>query len=273
MPEKIAIITGCSSGIGRSTALLLAQNGFKVYATMRDTSKNTLEHSNIIIQKINVNSEETIKQAISEIIQNENRIDVLVNNAGYGFVGSIEDTSIQEMKEQFETDFFGPVNMIKNVIPIMKKQNSGVIINVSSIAGQMGFAFSSAYVSSKFALEGLTDSLRQEFSETKIKISSIEPGVVKTSFHQNMKRAQQSFTSEYKKFTELMIKNAEKLFQLGIESDEVARKILEVILIEEPEPRYTVGKDAALFMEDKKRMSGKEFEKSIKEFFKQIMES
>jgi len=269
--SQVAVISGCSSGIGRATAELLAKNGFKVYATMRNTDEISFDDDNIQTALLDVNSQESIDSAIDIILENEGKIDVLINNAGYGLIGSIEDCSIDEIKSQFETDFFGPARMIKKIVPRMRERKSGIIINISSIAGQIGFPFSSAYSSSKFALEGMTDSLRQELGEYEIKLSLIEPGVVKTKFHQNLQVATNAKSSHYKDQTELMVENAAKLFEMGIQPQEVADKILEVIKTKNPEPRYTVGTDAKLFMENKKRMSGIEFEQSIKEFFEQMM--
>ncbi len=270
--QKVVLITGCSSGIGLETALELADQDYKVYATMRDVSKSKFDDGNIETLYLDVDSEQSIEKAVKTILSKENQIDVLVNNAGYGFIGSIEDTSIDEIKMQMETDFIGPIRMIKKIIPTMKKQKSGKIINISSVAGQMGFALSSAYVSSKFALEGLTDSLRQELGLFGISISLVEPGVVKTNFHSNMKMAKRSKTSEYKEMTEIMRKQAGLLFEKGTEPTVVAKKISEIIKLENPEPRYVVGEDAKLLMENKKRMSGIEFEKSVQEIFKELME-
>ena len=270
--QKVVLITGCSSGIGLETALELADQDYKVYATMRDVSKSKFDDGNIETLYLDVDSEQSIEKAVKTILSKENQIDVLVNNAGYGFIGSIEDTSIDEIKMQMETDFIGPIRMIKKIIPTMKKQKSGKIINISSVAGQIGFALSSAYVSSKFALEGLTDSLRQELGLFGISISLVEPGVVKTNFHSNMKMAKRSKTSEYKEMTEIMRKQAGLLFEKGTEPTVVAKKISEIIKLENPEPRYVVGEDAKLLMENKKRMSGIEFEKSVQEIFKELME-
>ena len=276
--QKVVLITGCSSGIGLETALEFARNGYKTYASMRNLDKKSElenkannENLNIEILEIDVNNQETIDNAINQIKNKENRIDVLVNNAGYGFMGSIENSSLEEIKDQFETGFFGPIRMIKAVLPFMKEQKSGKIINISSVAGQIGFPLSSAHVSSKFALEGLTDSLRQELSLYGITLALIQPGVVKSKFHENMKIVAASNNPTFKEMTETMIKQAEMLFQNGTEPKTVAEKIFDVANLDNPEPRYAVGEDAELLMENKKRMTGLEFEKSIQELFKDVM--
>ena len=276
--QKVVLITGCSSGTGLETALEFARKGFKTFASMRDLNKKSElenkvndENLDVEILQIDVTNQETIDSAINSIKNQVNKIDILVNNAGYGMIGSLENLSLEEIKNQFETGFFGPIRMIKAVLPLMKEQKSGRIINISSIAGQIGFALSSAHVSSKFALEGLTDSLRQELSLYGITLALIQPGVVKSKFHENMKIVAASNNPTFKEMTETMIKQAEMLFQNGTEPKIVAKKIFDVANLDNPEPRYAVGEDAELLMENKKRMTGLEFEKSIQELFKDVM--
>ena len=278
--QKVVLITGCSSGIGLETALEFARNGYKTYASMRNLDKkseleNKAKNENLDIEilQIDVNKQDTIDNAINQIKNNENRIDILVNNAGYGFMGSIENSSLQEIKDQFETGFFGPIRMIKAVLSFMKEQKSGKIINISSIAGQIGFPLSSAHVSSKFALEGLTDSLRLELSLYGITLSLLEPGVVKSKFHENMKVVEASSNPTYKEMTEKIRKNSAKLFENGIEPSDVAKKIHEISQIESPKTRYAIGELAGLFLENKERMTGTEFEKFIQSVFKDVLDA
>ena len=167
--EKIALVTGSSSGIGLDTSLALARDGFYTFATMRDMSKGEkikeiVEKENLPIEiiELDVDKEDSVKNAINCIMEKKQRIDVLVNNAGWGLWGSVEDVSVDEFKTQFETNFFSVIRMIQEVAPIMRKQNHGNIVNVSSVAGRIGFPISPAYISSKFALEGLSESLRFE---------------------------------------------------------------------------------------------------------------
>ena len=163
--EKVAIVTGSSGGIGFETSMLLADNGFRTYATMRNLNKSE-EIQEIASKKkiplktirLDVNNDSSVKEAIETIVKENNRIDVLVNNAGYGLFGSLEELSIEEIREQFETNFFGVVRATKAVIPTMRKQGSGTIVNISSTGGRIGLVpFNTSYHASKFALEGFTD--------------------------------------------------------------------------------------------------------------------
>jgi short-subunit dehydrogenase len=277
--SKVVLITGCSTGIGFETAIEFARNGFKTYASMRDLNKK-LELENKIyneklpleILQIDVTKQESINSAINIIKNQDDRIDVLINNAGYGMIGSIENLSLEEIKNQYETVVFGSIRMIKSIIPFMKKQNSGKIINISSVSGQMGFALSSAYVSSKFALEGLTDSLRQELSLYGISLSLIEPGIVKSQFHKNMKIVESSQNQQFKEMTIRLLKQLAVFYESGLEPNVVAKKILEVVNSETLKPRYVVGKDAEFLLENKKRMTDSDFEKFVQDTFKEVME-
>ena len=161
--DKVALVTGSSSGIGFETSLALARNGYHTFATMRNLGKDEKikqiiekEDLSIEILELNVDSEESVNRAIKTVSEKKGRIDVLVNNAGYGMWGTVEDVSIDEFKEQFETNFFSIIRLIQKVAPIMRKQSSGNIVNISSVAGRIGFPVSPAYISSKFALEGLS---------------------------------------------------------------------------------------------------------------------
>ena len=151
--QSIAVVTGSSTGIGFETSLLLARSGFYTYATMRDTNKRKMiekiakqENLPLEVLSLNVNDNASVKKAMQKIIDKNGQIDILVNNAGYGLFGALEDISIEAIKKQFETNLFGAIRMIKEVLPIMRKQNSGIIINISSISGIVGIPASSAYV-------------------------------------------------------------------------------------------------------------------------------
>jgi NAD(P)-dependent dehydrogenase (short-subunit alcohol dehydrogenase family) len=191
--QSIAVVTGSSTGIGFETSLLLARNGFYTYATMRDTNKSKMiqeiakqENLPIDVLSLNVDENLSVKRAIQNIFDKKGQIDILVNNAGYGLFGALEDISIESIKKQFETNLFGSIRMTKEVLPIMRKQKSGIIINVSSISGIIGIPASSAYVSTKFALEGLSESISYEVEPFGIKVILIEPGVINTNFVPNI---------------------------------------------------------------------------------------
>ena len=191
--EKVAVVTGTSSGIGFETALALARDGYYTYATMRDTTKSDKineiakkENLKIHVLELDVDDENSAKTAIKQILDQKQRIDVLVNNAGWALWGCVEDVSVDEFKTQFETNFFSIIRLIQEVGPTMRKQNSGTIINISSVVGRIGFPASPAYISSKFALEGLSESLRFELAPFGVNVVIIEPGVIKTNFMKNM---------------------------------------------------------------------------------------
>ncbi|MGI0073391.1 MAG: SDR family oxidoreductase [Nitrosotalea sp.] len=268
--EKVAIVTGSSSGIGYETALELARDGYYTYATMRDVRKDgkileiaKKENLNIEVLELDVDKEDTIKSSINKIIHDKKRIDVLVNNAGYFLVGCLEDLSIDDMKSQFETNFFGVVRTIQAVLPTMRNQRSGTIVNVSSIAGRIGFPVTPAYISSKFALEGLSESMRYELAPYGIKTIIIEPGVIKTNLFSSLKKSTKS-DSIYKEITEKVMKGLTMMSEMGTSPQEVARTIIKATNLENPLPRYPVGNDAIMFLEAKKNKTDIEFENYIK---------
>jgi short-subunit dehydrogenase len=275
--KQVAIITGCSSGIGYETSILLAKNGFKTYATMRnvekgDKLKDIAEKENLDLKiiKLDVTDDYSIKNAINEIIQETTRIDILVNNAGNNIAGTVEDLSIEEFKEQFETNFFGLVRVTKAVLPIMRNQNSGIILNLSSIVGKMAIPLNSAYTSSKFAVEGFSESVRYELEDFGIKVILIEPGVIKSNFYENIKMSKNSLAdpkSPYQPITQKIFEAFLSMIQYAFPAKIVADVILEAITSDNPKIRYAVGDDAKSITEAKKRLSDKEFENWVKEGF------
>lgn len=278
--KKVAIVTGSSSGIGLETSLLLARNGFYTYATMRNLDKTKSkpisnvkqrEKLSLEILKLDVNNDESVKEAIQRITNEQERIDVLVNNAGYALVGPFEELSIEEFKEQFETNVFGVIRVIQAVLPIMRRQKNGVIVNISSVAGKIGFPLTSAYVSSKFALEGLSESISYEIEQFGIKIILIEPGVIKTNFNNNIKLGKSvtadSNNSPYAEMTQKRMSRFKPRFESGTPPIEVAKVILKTIISAEnqqsSELRYLVGNDAFKLMKIRNNISDKEFREVV----------
>jgi len=269
--EKVAVVTGSSSGIGFETALVLARDNYFVYATMRNTGKKgkiqeiaKKENLNLEVIELDVDKEDSIKSAVKKIQEQKGRIDVLVNNAGYGLFGCLEDVSMDELKAQFETNFFGVVRLIQEIAPTMRKQGSGIIVNVSSLAGRIGFPGTPAYISSKFALEGLSECMRYEMSPFGIKTIIIEPGVIQTNFFSSMKVSEGKKDSPYKEITKKVMDGVKMMAEMGTPPDEVAKTILKAIQTEKPLPRYIVGSDASMFLEAKKMKTDIEFENYIK---------
>ena len=270
--EKVAVVTGSSSGIGFETSLALAREGYFTYATMRDVKKadgvqKVANEENLPLKviELDVDNEESAENAINTIIQEKDRIDVLVNNAGWGIWGTGEDVSVEEFKAQFETNFFSVVRMIQKVAPTMRKQGSGNIVNISSVGGRIGLPASTAYISSKFALEGLSESLRYELGEFGVNVIIIEPGVIKTNFFDSMKTAKKADEGgAYRDITVKVITGVKMMAEMGTPPKEVAQVIINSLKEEKPLPRYIVGNDAAMFLESKKMKTDIEFENYMK---------
>ena len=275
----VAVVTGSSSGIGFETSLLLAKNGFFTYATMRNLDKSNKiidlklkEKLPLEVLELDVTDDKSVKEAIEKIANEQGTVDVLVNNAGYALVGPLEELSIQEFKEQFETNVFGAIRVTQAVLPIMRKQRHGTIVNISSIAGRIGFPLTSAYVSSKFALEGLSESMAYEIDQFGTKVVLIEPGVIKTNFDHNLKLGKKVSTtndrnSPYADITEKRIAGFKPRFENGIPAIEVAKVILKAITSKNvpSESRYLVGNDALKLMEIRKNRSDREFRRLVME--------
>jgi NAD(P)-dependent dehydrogenase (short-subunit alcohol dehydrogenase family) len=270
--EKVAVVTGTSSGIGFETALALAREGYYTYATMRDITKSNKikelgrkENLKINVLELDVDDENSIKNAIQKILDEKQRIDVLVNNAGWALWGCVEDVSVDEFKSQFDTNFFSIVRLIQEVGPTMREHGSGSIVNISSVAGRIGFPTSPAYISSKFALEGLSESLRLEMAPFGVNVIIIEPGVIKTNFMKNMKMAKKSeLDTVYKDITAKVVSGVKMMAEMGTDPKEVADTIVKAIKDEKPLPRYIVGNDASMFLEAKKNKTDIEFENYLK---------
>jgi len=270
--EKVAVVTGTSSGIGFETALALAREGYYTYATMRNTAKgdklkelSSKESLKIDVLELDVDNENSAKTAIKHILDQKQRIDVLVNNAGWALWGCVEDVSVDEFKTQFETNFFSIIRLIQEVGPTMRNQGSGTIVNISSVVGRIGFPASPAYISSKFALEGLSESLRFEFAPFGVDVIIIEPGVIKTNFMKNMKMAKKSeLDTVYKDITTKVVSGVKMMTEMGTHPKEVASTIVKAIKDKKPLPRYIVGNDASMFLEAKKNKTDIEFENYLK---------
>lgn len=270
---KVALITGSSSGIGFATAALLARNGIYTYASMRNTAKagvvnDLARKEKLPLQTIqmDVTDDRSVKNAVNKIIQEKKSIDVLVNNAGYGLMGCVEDVTLDEVKAQFETNLFGVIRVTQAVLPSMRKQKRGVIVNVSSIAGRIGFPVTPAYICTKFALEGLSESMRYELTPFGIKVVIVEPGAVRSNFINAISMAKRASdpNSPYSEMTQKVSVGLRLLLEHGTPPEEVAKAILKAITSDDPESRYLVGNDAVMVMEVRNKMSDAEFEEFMK---------
>jgi short-subunit dehydrogenase len=247
MNRKVVLITGASSGIGKAAANLFAKDGFRVYGTSRKrqaeeaAEKEADVNGFVRMIQMDVCSAASVKEAIDYILKHEGRIDILVNNAGFGIAGSVEDTSEEEAFKQFDTNFFGVHRVLRQVIPIMRKQGSGLIINVSSVAGLISIPFQAMYSASKYAVEALTEALRLELKPYGIKAVAVEPGDTNTGFTGSRQFVAESENSVYRsrfiKAIDTMIKDETN----GPGPEKVARVIIKAARMKNPPVRIVSG--------------------------------
>jgi NAD(P)-dependent dehydrogenase (short-subunit alcohol dehydrogenase family) len=272
----VAVVTGSSSGIGLATSLALARNCYLTYATMRNLAKrdsiqSTAEKQHLSIRtvQLDVTDENSVKNAVQSILSESGRIDLLVNNAGYGLTGALEDIGIDEIRALYETNLFGVIRVTQAVLPTMRKQGSGRIINISSGAGRIGYPGGSAYVSSKFALEGLSESMAYEIEQFGIRTVLVEPGFVRTNFGENIviaKKAQDP-NSPYSQMMIQMKSSSyrRRMIENASDADLVASVVVEAATAKEPNLRYLAGKDVQQMVAAKKNMSDEELQKMIRQ--------
>jgi len=272
--KKVALVTGSSSGIGYETALLLARNGFDTFATMRNLKKS--ENIKSLAEKeklplkvvgLDVTDDGSVKNAIQSITAESSRIDVLVNNAGYALNGAFEDIAMEELKAQYETNLFGVTRVTQAVLPFMRKQKSGIIVNISSgVVPMGGFPGGSAYISTKFAIEGLSGSMRYELEPFGIKVVLVEPGVIGTNFVNAIVAAKKSRdpNSPYSQIIQKMATSYEAMMKNASSPELVARVVLKAITDENPSLMYIAGKDIEQLKEAKGSMSDEEFYRMMK---------
>jgi NAD(P)-dependent dehydrogenase (short-subunit alcohol dehydrogenase family) len=275
--QKVAIVTGSSSGIGYATSLLLARNGFYTYASVHDINKSaslqTIADSEKLPLKpiqLEVTDDSSVNDAVHKIVSEKGRIDVLVNNAGYGLFGAFEDLSMDEIKAQFETNFFGVIRVTQQVIPIMRTQRNGsrgggIIVNVGSINGQLAFPVLSAYSATKFAIEGLSESIAYELEPFGIKVILIEPGPIRSNFMKGSILPERALDprSPYSELVQKFYDKTNSQHDDAISPEEVAKTIFHAISIEKPEFRYVVGNYALSLLEARNNTPYSEFQKMI----------
>jgi len=241
------VITGCSSGIGLETALYLKQKGIKVYPTARakeDVKKlQELGFSNAML--LDVRKPDNIKDVINSVLEIDGKIDVWFNNAGYGQIGALVDVPTKALKEQFETNVFGLHEATRQVLKVMRKQGYGKIIQHSSILGLVSLPFRGAYNASKYAVEGLSDTLRLELKDTNIYISLLNTGPVESQFRKNAIKTLENIDIESSYFKDYYIKAKEgraKRVPFSLPAIEVAKVVEKIILSNKPKPRYYITK-------------------------------
>jgi short-subunit dehydrogenase len=263
------VITGCSTGIGLATAEYLEQEGIKVYATVRATADieklKDLGLKNVL--KLDVRKKDEIEAVIEHVLSQDGKIDIWFNNAGYGQAGALEDIETKFLKEQFETNVFGMHEATRQIIPVMRQQGYGKIIQHSSVLGLVSLFGRGAYNASKYAIEGLTDTLRLELAGSKIYVSLLNTGPVTSDFRKNaMQKLQDNVDIEHSIFKEDYIKNlsAKKSnVPFNEEAISVAKVVEKIILEKEPKPRYYITKATYLLGYLKRLLSSRALDKLL----------
>jgi len=238
--KKVILITGISSGFGQQIAKLLAEKGHTVYGTVRNDSAS---NDRIHCLKMDLTDTDSIKKAVSVVLESEGRIDVLINNAGLHSGGPVETSPIENIKLQMDTNFLGMVHIIREVIPIMRKQGGGTILNFSSIGGLMGLPFQAFYSAGKFAIEGFSEALRMEIKQFSIKVILINPGDFHTSNSANRRNylAPTGTDDPYQGQFEKTLAVIEKDETNGWNPEVLARKIVKIVECKKPHQRYIIA--------------------------------
>jgi short-subunit dehydrogenase len=265
--SKVVVITGGSSGIGKSIGEYLFHKGFTVYGTSRNPEKIT--NSVFPLIALDVRNSESIRTAIDKVIAISGRIDVLINNAGVGITGPIEETPTNEMRNHFETNFFGPIEVIKTVLPKMREQKSGLIINITSIAGYMGLPYRGIYSAGKGALELITESLRMETKSFGIHITNVAPGDFATNIAAGRYHAPVIKGSAYEDSYGNTLKELDSHVDSGSNPIEMAEAIYKIIQTKSPKIHYKVGSFMQKFSIVLKRiLPDKVYEKMLMNHYK-----
>lgn len=278
MPEKIAVITGASSGFGLLTSIELAKAGFRVIATMRDLNRRaSLDQAataakvsdRIDVRELDVTKFDALPSFIERVVTDHGRIDVLINNAGFAVAGFAEDIRLEELRLQFETNFFGTVAMTKAVLPVMRKQRSGHIIQISSIVGLQGAVTISSYSASKHALEGWSESLRMEVNSLGVRVVLVEPGSFQTGIWTRGAVMGKEATSSTSPNFQRSLNMRDRIGKLPkADPIDVARLIVAIAQNPNPKMRYLVGRDAKMQLTLKRLLPWKTYEKMIANFLK-----
>ncbi|MEX2512242.1 MAG: SDR family oxidoreductase [Cyclobacteriaceae bacterium] len=259
---KTVLITGTSRGIGLETALVFGRSGYQVFATMRNPEKVAgfkqqikAESLPITIFQMDVDMDESVNQCIHTIMRDHSKIDILVNNAGIERHGSIEEVPMTEIKAVMETNYFGAIRCIKAVLPTLRQNRNGVIINVSSLAGRISLSPLGIYSASKFALEALTEALAQELKSHNIRVSLVEPGIINTEMAFNITRNNQSQYPQVSRIGDFWSESLKNPVPASL----VAEKILEIVESRTWQLRYPVGPDAGPFLDWRASMNDEQW--------------
>ena len=243
MPDqRVVLITGASSGVGQSTARLLAERGYKVFGTSRNPT-SVERRSTVDTLSLDVRADDSVRACVETVVDRCGHLDVLINNAGYELAGALEEISPAEARAQFETNFFGVVRMVDAVLPLMRRQKRGHIINVGSLSGLSAIPFLGMYSASKFALEGYTEALRHEIKPFNIRVSLTEAGFLKTPMMHHRQLAA-SRIAEYDDWRQRALNAIRAHEEKGPGPEAVAEQLLEIVSSEAPRLRYLIGGQA-----------------------------
>ena len=273
MKPQVILVTGCSTGIGRATAVEAAARGHRVFASGRRREDLTdLAARGIDTLAIDVTDETSVAEGVAAVISRVGRIDALVNNAGYGQYGAIEDVSAAEWRRQFDVNLFGSLAVLRAVLPAMREARAGIVVNVSSVAGKISIPFAGPYCASKHALEAVSDALRVEVAPWKIRVVVIEPGPIGTRFGDRTREARARIlgtAGPYSSFYANAERASEKEFQRGKRSPElVARVIVRAIESRSPRTRYRVAPLAKILIALKALASDRFLDRRLKRMLK-----
>jgi short-subunit dehydrogenase len=263
--KQVVLITGASSGIGKSTAKLLLNEGHVVYGSARRTHRMAdLKDAGVTVMKMDVTDDASMVEGVSQIIKEQGRIDVLINNAGYGSFGSLEDVPLSEARRQFEVNVFGLGRMTQIVLPHMREQKSGKIINVSSTGGIITTPFGGWYQSSKFAVEGLSDTLRKDVKRFGIEVVVIEPGAIDSEWASiAMDHLLKISSKPYLDAAAKVSKAFEDVYENASDPIVIARVVLKAIKAKKPKTRYVAGKQGKMVLMMHSLLSDRKFDNFI----------
>ncbi|XOI97427.1 SDR family oxidoreductase [Paenibacillus polymyxa] len=269
----VALITGTSSGFGMLTAITLAKQGYRVVATMRDLSRREelvklaeqaglAEHLQYV--QLDVTDAESVQKAVRSVLLNNSRIDMLVNNAGFAVGGFIEEVSMEDWRRQMETNLFGLIAVTRAVLPVMREQKQGLIINLSSVSGLSGFPGYAPYAASKFAVEGFTESLRHEMSSFGVRVVLVEPGAYRTPiWNKGLGEIHRSENSPYKHKLDAVLRYSKHASETAPDPQEVADLIGRIARMRAPRLRYALGKGSRVLIIGKALLPWKWLERII----------
>jgi NAD(P)-dependent dehydrogenase (short-subunit alcohol dehydrogenase family) len=239
---RVVLVTGASSGIGLACATHLAGRGFRVYGASRRAAAGSAGLANVTMLTADVTDDHSVEQAVATVLDREGRLDILVNNAGMGIAGPVENTTIEQAKAQFEVNFFGALRVCRAVLPAMRSQRSGYIVNVGSIGGILAIPYQSMYSASKFALEGLSEALRMEVRPFGIRVVIIEPGDHKTALTKNRRFTETPAVAEaYRPSFEAALSKTAHDEQSGPGPEQIARLLHRIVNQRHPRLRHTIG--------------------------------